>query len=166
MVLDRRTIRPTPERGARIDVEGHSRRRGSKGHAAADKLCHLLAPVASPADGQDRAQVAALAAEVHAATGEAVELSHADQGEAGAQPAADAVARGIWLEVVRLPAAKRGFALPPRRRVVERNSTRAARFRRPARDGERLPETVAGLHLLAFTCQLLHRLTPLLAKSP
>jgi transposase len=34
-----------------------------------------------------------------------------------------------------------------------------------ARDYERLPETVAGLHFLAFACLLLHRLMPLIAES-
>jgi hypothetical protein len=32
-----------------------------------------------------------------------------------------------------------------------------ARFRRLARDYERLPELVAGLHLVAFSCLMLHR---------
>jgi transposase len=34
--------------------------------------------------------------------------------------------------------------------VVERSLAWMARFRRLARDYERLPETVAGLHFLAF----------------
>jgi transposase len=38
-------------------------------------------------------------------------------------------------------------------------------FETMARDYERLPETVAGLHFLAFACLLLHRLMPLIAES-
>lgn len=38
------------------------------------------------------------------------------------------------------------------------------RFRRLVRDYERLPETVAGLHFIAFACLMLHRIT--LAHSP
>jgi transposase len=34
----------------------------------------------------------------------------------------------------------------------------AARLRRLARDDERLPDTVKGLHVLAFACLMLHRL--------
>jgi transposase len=49
--------------------------------------------------------------------------------------------------------------------VVERSFAWAARFRRLARDYERLPETVAGLHFLAFACLLLHRLLALLHES-
>ena len=88
---------------------------------------------------------AALAAAVQEATGETVELAFVDQGYTGEQPAAAAAAHGIRLEVVKLPEAKRGFVLLPRRWVVERSFAWAARFRRLARDYERLPETVAGL---------------------
>ena len=54
--------------------------------------------------------------------------------------------------MVKLPEAKRGFVLLPRRWVVERSFGWAARFRRLTRDYERLPETLAGLHYLAFAC--------------
>ncbi len=36
----------------------------------------------------------------------------------------------------------------------------AARFRRLARDYERLPETVAGVHVIAFACLMRHRVVP------
>ncbi len=47
--------------------------------------------------------------------------------------------------------------LLPRRWVVERSFAWAARFRRLARDYERLPDVLAGLHFAAFACLLLHR---------
>src|SRR5215210_1327567 len=53
-------------------------------------------------------------------------------------------ALGIRLEVVKYQEARRGFVLLPRRWVVERSFAWATRFRRLARDYERLPETVAG----------------------
>jgi hypothetical protein len=40
-----------------------------------------------------------------------------------------------------------------------------ARFRRLARDYERLPETLRGLHFLAFALPLLARFVALVAKS-
>jgi transposase len=64
------------------------------------------------------------------------------------------------------PETKRSVVLLPCRWVVERSFTWVARFRRLARDYERLPATVVGLHFLAFACLLLHRLIPLLAESP
>jgi transposase len=45
-----------------------------------------------------------------------------------------------------------------RRWVVERSFGRLARFRRPARDYERLATTPRGLHFIAFACVLLRRL--------
>ena len=84
----------------------------------------------------------------------------------GDQPARDAAAQGIALEVVKLPKAKRGFVVLPRRWVVERSFAWAARFRRLAKDYERLPETVAGLHFVAFACLMLQQLLSLAAQSP
>jgi transposase len=161
-ILDSRTLQSTPESGARAGYDGHKRRKGSKVHAAVDTLGHLLALLVTPADDQDRAQVEALAAAVQEATGETVELAYVDQGYTGERPAADAAAHGIRLEGVKLPEAKHGFVLLPRRWVVERDFAWASRFRRLARDYERLPQVLAGLHFIAFACLMLHRLTPVL----
>ena len=165
-ILDSRTVQSSPESGARAGYDGHKRRKGSKIHLAVDTLGHLLALRVTPADEQERAQVGALAAAVQEATGESVELAYVDQGYTGEEPAAAAEAHGIALEVVKLPDAKRGFVLLPRRWVVERSFAWAARFRRLARDYERLPETVAGLHFVAFACLMLHRLVAVVAQSP
>jgi len=106
-------------------------------------------------------------------TGEAVEPAYADQGYTGEDPAEAAAARGIRLKIVKHSEAKRGFVLLPRHWVVERNFALtlslpkgATRFRRLVRDYERLPETVAGLHFVAFDCLMLHQAAPLLAQVP
>ena len=87
-----------------------------------------------------------------------VTLAYVDQGYTGQNPANAALEHGIALEVVKLLEAKRGFVLLPRRWVAERSFGWAARFRRLARDYERLPETLAGLHYLAFACLMLPHL--------
>jgi transposase len=110
--------------------------------------------------------VATLAAAVQAVTGGTVEVAFVDQGYTGDTPAAEAAAHGIALDIVKLPDAKRGFVLLPRRWVVERSFAWAARFRRLARDYERLPATVAGLHFLAFACLMLRHVLTLAAQSP
>ncbi len=155
--LDSRTLRSTPESGARAGYDGHKRKKGSKLHMVVDTLGHLLTLTVTPAGEQERAQVGELMKEVQAATGGEVQLAYVDQGYTGPAPAAAAAARGVALEVVRLPGAKKGFVLLPRRWVVERSIAWMRRFRRLARDYERLPETVAGLHFLAFACILLTR---------
>lgn len=64
--------------------------------------------------------------------------------------------------VVRLPEARRGFLLLPRRWVVEGSFVWLTRFRRLVRDYERLPQTLAGLHFVAFAMLLAQRLVELL----
>ena len=123
-----------------------------------DTLGHLLALKVTPANEQDRAQVGELARAVQTATGENVQLAYVDQGYTGEQPTADALAEGIKLDVVKHTEAKRGFILLPRRWVVERSFAWAARFRRLARDYERLASTLAGYHWLVFAILMLNSL--------
>ena len=101
-----------------------------------------------------------LAEAVQEATGESVELAYVDQGYAGERPAEEAQAHGMRLEVVKHEEAKRGFVLLPRRWVVERDFAWASRFRRLVKDYERLPDTLAGLHFVAFACLFLHSRRP------
>lgn len=49
--------------------------------------------------------------------------------------------------------------------MVERSFAWSARFRRLARDFERLPEVLAGLHFLAFACLMLHQVVQLYSSS-
>ena len=164
-ILDSRTLQSSPESGHRAGYDGAKRKRGSKVHIAVDTLGHLLALCVTAANEQDRAQVEALVEQVQAVTGDTVEIAFVDQGYTGEQAAQDAAQHGIKLEVVKLPEAKKGFVLLPRRWVVERSFAWAARFRRLARDYERLPETLAGLHFLAFAILLLKRFVTLIAQS-
>lgn len=154
-IYDSRTLSSTPESGQRAGYNGHKKRRGSKVHVAVDTLGHLLALKVTAANEDDRTQVEALSAELQEATGESVEIAYVDQGYTGENAAAQASQHGIELVVVKLEEAKRGFVLLPKRWVVERSFAWATRFRRLAKDYERLPETVAGLHFLAFACLML-----------
>jgi transposase len=158
--FDSRTMQSTPESGGRAGYDGYKRRKGSKVHMAVDTLGHLLALHVTPANQQDRDQVGTLAEAVQEATGKSVELAYVDQGYTGEEAAKAAAEHGIQLEVVKLPEAKRGFVLLPRRWVVERSFGWAARFRRLARDYERLTETLEGLHHVAFVFLMLHKAAP------
>jgi transposase len=165
MILDSRTLQSTPESGARGGYDGAKRRKGSKVHAAVDTLGHLLALHVTAADEQDRAQVESLAKAVQEITGESIELAYVDQGYTGENAAQAAEKHGVRLEVVKHTEVKRGFVLLPRRWVVERSFAWAARFRRLARDYERLSQTLAGLHYLAFAFLMLANLARTLAES-
>jgi transposase len=165
-ILDGRTLRSTPESGHRGGWDGAKRKKGSKVHAAVDTLGHLLALLVGPASEQERARVGELAQAVQEATGESVELAYVDQGYTGERPAEEAQAHGIRLEVVKHEEAKRGFVLLPRRWVVERDFAWATRFRRLVKDYERLPDTLAGLHFVAFACLFLRQAIAVLGASP
>ena len=157
-VFDSRTLRSTPESGHRGGYDGAKRKKGSKVHMAVDTLGHLLALHVTAADEQDREQVGKLARDVQKQTGRSVELAYVDQGYTGDRPAEAAAKQKIELSVVKLPEAKRGFVLLPRRWVVERSFAWLARFRRLARDYERLASTLRGMHLAAFAFVMLARL--------
>ena len=158
VVLDARTLQSTVESGPRAGYDGHKRRKGSKIHLAVDTLGYLLAAQATPANQQERAQVGPLTAQVQQVAEHKVEVAFVDQGYTGASAATAAQANSMELEGVRLPQAKHGFVLLPRRWVVERSFAWLARFRRLARDYERLPTTLVGLHFIIFAWVMLSRL--------
>jgi transposase len=164
-IFDGRTLQSTPESGQRAGYDGHKRKKGSKVHMAVDTLGHLLALHVTPANEQERAQVAQLAQDVQATTGDTVQVAFVDQGYTGDMPAQAAAEHGLDLMVVKLPEAKKGFVLLPKRWVVERSFAWMARFRRLARDYERLPETLVGLHFLAFAMLMLKQAVHLITQS-
>ncbi len=141
-----------------------SRRTREAAHVAVADL--LLALRVTPADKQDWAQVGVLAAEVQQFTGAAVEVAFVDQGDTGEHPVAAAAEHGIAVAVVKLPENKRGFVLLLRRWVIEESFAWATRIWCLAKDYERLPQTGAGLHFVAFACLILGRLVTAVAQSP
>jgi len=151
-VFDSRTLQSSAESGARAGYDGAKRRKGSKTPMAVDTLGHLLALLVTAADEQDRAQVGQLAQQVQQATGETVEVAFVDQGYTGDESAQQAAEQGIRLEVVKLPTAKNGFVLLPRRWVVERSLSWLHQFRRLRVRYERR----ADIHeaLLSLACAL------------
>ncbi len=115
-IFDSRTLQSTPESGAHAGYDGAKRRKGSNVHVAVDTLGQLLV---TPANEQDRTQVGELAQQGQQVTGQSVALAFVDAGYSGEPAAAAAAEQGMQLEVVKLPEAKRGFVLLPRRWVVE-----------------------------------------------
>ena len=165
VVLDGRTLQSSCESGPRAGYDGYKRRKGSKVHMAVDTLGHLIDLTVTPANEQERSQVKPLCEAVQRATGETVAVVWADQGYTGEQAKEDAAAAGIELHVVKLPEAKKGFVLLPRRWVVERSFAWLARFRRLSRDFERMPEVLASLHFVVFAILMLPKAVMLLSAG-
>jgi len=162
VIFDGRTLQSTPESGYRAGYDGAKRRKGSKAHIAVDTLGHLLSVVITPANEQERAQVGELCQQVQEVTGQTVEVGFGDQGYTGEEAEYEAAVHDIDLQVVIKPEGQTGFVLLPRRWVVERSFAWCSRFRRLARDYERLSTTLQQLHFVVFACIMLTRH----AKSP
>jgi len=124
-------------------------------HLAVDTLGHLLALHVTLANADDRAKVGRIAKAIQAQPGDSVEVAFVDQGYTGEKPADAAKEHGIELRVVKLPDIKRGFVLLPKRWIVERTLAWSTRFRRLVKNYERCAQTLADLHLVAFTCIML-----------
>lgn len=158
VILDGRTLQSTPESGARAGYDGAKKKKGSKVHAAVDTLGNLLALTITAANEQERSQVAELAQQVQQVTGGTVEVAFADQGYTGTAAAEQAQQAKIELEIVKHHEAKRGFVLLPRRWVIERTFGWLGRFRRLARDYERLADTLSNWHWLAYIALLIAKI--------
>ena len=164
-LIDSRTLQSSPESGGRAGYDGAKRRKGSKVHVAVDTLGHLLALKVTSGAEQDRAQVGEVVGEAQASAGHTLQRMYVDQGYTGKDAAAQAQAHAVELSVVKLPEAKRGFVLLPKRWIVERSFAWSARFRRLSRDYERLASSLAGYHWLAFVSLLLSHLSKLANQS-
>ena len=152
--------------GLRPDGREHLQPYGSM---AVDTLGHFLALHVTPASTDDRTddrtEVGRMAKTIQAATDESVEIAFVHQGYTGKKPAQAASEQGIQLEVVKLPEAKRGFVLLPKRWIVERSFGWTTRFRRLVKDYERCASTLADLHVVAFVCLMLKQAALLVTGS-
>ena len=157
IVLDARTLRSTPESGARAGHDAHKKTRGSKVHMAVDTLGHLLTLVVTPANAQDRDAVSELTEAAQKITGSEVKVAFVDAGYRGPLAHDAALEHGVVLEVVEKPEGQKGFSVLPKRWVVERSFAWMSRFRRLARDYERNASTLVGMHFLAFAILMLRR---------
>ncbi len=130
---------PHPRAASAPATTAPSAERGSKVHMAVDTLGHLLALHVTPASADDRAEVERLACAVQAVTDESVDVAFVDQGYTGDRAASAAGKHGIALEVVRLPEAKRGFVLLPRRWAKLAWKVPAAKLLEGQRRGSSVP---------------------------
>lgn len=157
-IIDSRFASSTPESGGEAAYNGAKKKSGMKIHAVVDTIGHLMALCVSAGNVDDREAVWELCESVQKVTGQNVEVMFADQGYTGEAVQDDANWNTIDLIVVKRPEAVKGFVLLPKRWVVERSFAWVTRFRRLARDLERLPSVFAGLHWAVFGILMLAKL--------
>jgi transposase len=132
---------------------------GRKRHIVCDTIGLLLVVMVTAASIQDRDGGRGILKLLKSAL-PGVRHIFADGGYQGQLVAIAKRAWEIVVEVVRKPAEQRGFAVLPRRWVVERTFSWLLRWRRLARDYERLPETHEAMVKWAMVGLMLNRLAP------
>lgn len=159
-ILDSQSVK-TSDQACASGIDVHKQIEGVKRHVLVDTLGLLLGVVVTAASVQDRdGAKTVLAGGVPAL----VRLTHlwADAGYAGAlvawvqnfQPE-----RALTLAIVRRTQGQKGFAVLPRRWVVERTLAWLVKRRRLARHYEQRPDHSEGFIYLAMISLMLRRLT-------
>lgn len=132
---------------------------GRKRHIVTDTLGLLLVVMVTAACVQDRDGARGILKRLHEALG-SVRHIFADGGYRGQLIAIAKRAWEIVIEIVKKPAGQVGFAVLPRRWVVERTFSWLLRWRRLVRDYERLTETHEAFVKWAMIGLMLNRLAP------
>ncbi|MCA1677748.1 MAG: IS5 family transposase [Actinobacteria bacterium] len=145
--------------GASRGYDAGKKINGRKRHIVVDTIGLLLVVMVTAASVQDRDGGRAILKGLHRALG-SVRHVFADGGYRGQLVAVAKSAWGIAVEVVRKPPDQRGFAVLPRRWVVERTFSWLMRFRRLVRDYERLPANHEAVVKWAMIGIMLNRLAP------
>ena len=119
----------------------------------------MLRAVVHPANVQDRDGAARLLDRRTRRRFPFIEVVFADQGYQGPKAAEAVAGAGSWtLEIVRRAPGQKGFAVLPKRWIVERTLSWIRRNRRLARDFEHLARTAEAMIALAMIKIMLRRL--------
>lgn len=159
-VIDSQALRGADTVGA--DSRGYDAGKkvnGRKRHIVVDTLGLLLVIAVSAASVQDRDGGETVLGRLAKAL-PGVGHVFADGGYAGALVAKVKQALKITIEIVAKPAGQQGFAVLPRRWMVERTFASMMRWRRLVRDYERLPQSHEALVRWAMIGLMLNRLAP------
>jgi transposase len=121
----------------------------------------MLRAVVHPASVQDRDGAARLLDHRTRRRFPFIEVVFADQGYQGPQAAGAAARTGSWtLEIVRRAPGQHGFAVLPKRWIVERTFAWLGRCRRLSKDYEGRPETTEAWIRVAMIHPMPKRLAP------
>ena len=148
--------------------DGAKKVKGRKRFGASDTQGNLLESVVVPANTGERAGAWQLMEKLKASPlGQSITLIRADEGFAGADWQARVQAHFGWsVEIVNKPPGQVGFALLPRRWVIEQTFGCWGRYRRLSKDYEQHPDSSRATLQLAAIHRTLRRLKPALSDDP
>jgi len=140
---------------------------GRKRFAASDSLGNLLESIVLPANTGERAGARLLLERLKASPlGQSVALIRADEGFAGADWEDQVQARFWPVEIIRKPKDQVGFAVLPRRWVIEQTFGCWGRYRRLSKDYEQNPSCSRAMLLLTAIRRALQSLNPAPSNDP
>ena len=156
-ILDSQSVK-TVGSGSERGYDGHKKVKGRKRHLLVDTLGTLLEVVVLAANRTDVAGAKAVLTKVERLIALRRFKLWADQGYQGELSDWLDDQFGIQLEIVTAEPNQVGFAVQPRRWVVERTFAWLGQFRRLSKDYERCPRSSEGTIYLASIFTLLKRL--------
>ena len=165
-IIDSQSVKGADTVGAATrGFDAGKRINGRKRHITTDTIGMLLVVLVTAASIQDRDGARGVLKSLHTIMASGV-CVFADGGYRGQLVGVAKSAWNIVLDIVRKDPNQRGFAVLPRRWVVERTFSWMMRWRRLCRDYERLPETHEAMVKWAMVGVMLNRLARPPGRKP
>lgn len=156
-ILDSQSVK-SADSGRERGYDGHKKVKGRKRHVLVDTLGNLLEVVVLAANGTDVAGAKAVLTKAEGQIARRLFKLWADKGYQGELRDWLHEQFRIELEIVSAEPGQVGFAVQPRRWVVERTFAWLSKFRRLSKDYERCPQSSEGMIYLASIHTMLKRL--------